>query len=148
VAHEIMPGRADFLERRGFELMAIARCRSSDPNRWRNKTLPSPSPFTPKPIRAVNLAPKARRFDPSGNHPWLASVLDAHEGSPAPNGGSAGRSTSSITISGTSGKVRVGGRPRRCEDDEGKRKFLCCWLNNLFDASPNRIPRTPAYGVI
>jgi hypothetical protein len=29
--------------------------------------LPSPSPFTPKPIRAANLAPKARRFDPSGN---------------------------------------------------------------------------------
>jgi hypothetical protein len=73
----------------------------------------------------------------------------ALEGSPAPNGGSVGRSTSSITISGTSGKVRMGGgRPRRCEDDEGKRKFLCCWLNNLFNASPNRIPRTPAYGVI
>jgi hypothetical protein len=30
-------GRADFLaERRGFELMANARCRSPDPNRWRN----------------------------------------------------------------------------------------------------------------
>jgi hypothetical protein len=76
-----MPGRADFL--RGFELMAIGRCRSYDPNRWRNtahsrQTPPSTSPFTPKPIRAANLAPKARRFDPSGNHPWLASVVDAH----------------------------------------------------------------------
>jgi hypothetical protein len=35
------------VERRGFELMAIGRCRSSDPNRWRNtahsrQTLPSP----------------------------------------------------------------------------------------------------------
>jgi hypothetical protein len=63
--------------------MAIGRCRSSDPKRWRNtahsrQTLPSHSPFTPKPIRAVNLAPKARRFDPSGNHPWLALVVDAH----------------------------------------------------------------------
>src|SRR5580693_10538167 len=32
----------------------------------------------------------------------------ALEGSPAPNGGSVGRSISSITISGTSGKVRMG----------------------------------------
>jgi hypothetical protein len=76
--------RDDLLvERRGFELMAIGRCRSSDPNRWRNtahsrQTLPSPSPFTPKPTGAANLAPKARRFDPSENHPWLASVVDAH----------------------------------------------------------------------
>ena len=59
--------------------MAIGRCCSSDPNWWRNtahsrQTLPSPSPFTPKPIRAANLAPKACRFDPSGSHPWLASV--------------------------------------------------------------------------
>jgi hypothetical protein len=83
-AGETTAARADVLvERRGFELMAIGRCRSSDPNRWRNtahsrQTLPSPSPFTPKPIRAANLAPKARRFDPSENHPWLASVVDAH----------------------------------------------------------------------
>ena len=75
---------ADFLgERRGFELMAIGRCRSSDPDRWRNtaqsrQTLPAPFPFMPKPIRAANLAPKARRFDRPENHPWLASVMDAH----------------------------------------------------------------------
>ena len=52
------------VERRGFEPMAIGRCRSSDPKRWRNtahsrQTLPSPSPFAPKPIRAADLAPSA-----------------------------------------------------------------------------------------
>jgi len=54
-------GGGNHVDLRGLELMAIGRCRSSDPNRWRSRahsrqTVPSPSPFTPRPIHAANLA--------------------------------------------------------------------------------------------
>jgi hypothetical protein len=72
VAEEITPVCADFLvERRGFELMAIGRCPSSDPNRWRIRhihgkpCLPRLRSRRSRSARPI-FARKARRFDPSG----------------------------------------------------------------------------------